>query len=71
MPRHRFDPVSFIFGILFLALAGWVVGVDSPLWGFPAQWLWPAALFGGGLMLLGSVASRALSDRRSEGDDLS
>ncbi|KAA3639928.1 MAG: hypothetical protein DWP92_03965 [Armatimonadetes bacterium] len=58
MKRHAFDPISFIFGIVFVGLA--VAGVASTTTDFDFQaWIIPGAvlLFGVGLLL---VALRGL-----------
>lgn len=68
MQSHRFDPISFVFGVLFVGVAAWVIGGGSTLWSLPAQWVVPGMLFGGGLLLLGSVVTRALQDRRASED---
>lgn len=48
---HRFDPVSFVFGVLFIATAGFAAFRDVlPL---DARWVFPAAFLvvGTGLLI--------------------
>lgn len=66
MQRHSFDPISFVFGVLFLAIAGWAVSQES-LAPDIGQWLWPGALILVGLGLLASVVGR--SRRQDKGRD--
>ena len=63
MTRHAFDPLSFVFGVLFLLMAGaaafradidWNVGV----------WILPAAILVLGVGLL--VSSLRMSTSRNE-----
>ena len=64
MPRHRFDPVSFAFGVVFLAVAGFAVSresIDPDI----TQWVWPAALIVLGAGLLASTF-RTGRDSREE-----
>lgn len=54
MPRHGFDPVSFVFGVVFLAVAGFAVSresIDPDI----EQWVWPAVLIVLGAGLLAST----------------
>ncbi len=54
MPGHRFDPVSFVFGVVFLAVAGFAVSresIDPDI----EQWVWPAVLIVLGAVLLAST----------------
>jgi hypothetical protein len=58
--RHRFDPFSFVFGLLFVALSTWaLVGEDAS---FDSVWVWPVVMIIGGLTLLISL----LTDRRDD-----
>ncbi len=56
MERHRFDPVSFVFGAVFVALAAAVALPGDP-WefvfdGFTLGWVWPVLLIAVGAALL-------------------
>ena len=54
MKQHRFDPLSFVFGIVFLAMAGAAVWSDELNWDIGA-WLLPAAVLVLGIGLLASA----------------
>jgi hypothetical protein len=71
MRRHRFDPISFFFGLVFTALAVWVLFADD-LDIFSVRWLWPLVLIVGGVALLVSLfgGSGPLSDGAEAGDEL-
>lgn len=56
MKKHAFDPISFVFGLGFLALAAAIALPDEP-WdvffsGLAFGWVWPAAVILAGLALL-------------------
>lgn len=53
MTRHRTDPVSLVFGALFvtLAIAAWT-GALRLTAALDLRWLWPVLLIVGGLALL-------------------
>jgi hypothetical protein len=57
MQRHRFDAISFFFGLLFSAIATYVLVVDD-LDVFDAQWVWPVILIMGGVAVLASMLGR-------------
>lgn len=54
MKRHGFDSVSFLFGLIFTALAVWVLFSDD-IDIFDARWVWPTLLIVGGAALLVSM----------------
>ena len=57
MKRHRFDPLSGIFGLLYTAL-GIRLLIGSP--GFPDldfNWIWPVAAVAIGIALIFSTRS--------------
>jgi len=62
MERHDFDPVSLIFGLVFLGLAstGLFQTVDLSL--IQARWLWPILLIVAGGSVLASSIRRPVSD---------
>lgn len=55
MERHEFDPVSFVFGVVFLLVAA-AVGLTERPWRlvlpWTAEWLWPLLLVAVGLALV-------------------
>jgi len=57
MEQHRFDPISFIFGLLFIGVGLPLVLIDSGVGVFKASWLVPAILVVAGLIVLGSAIS--------------
>jgi hypothetical protein len=67
MYRHHFDPISFVFGLLFLALAALFVLPADP-WdvffgGVDLGWLWPLVVTGAGVALLAGVKQGGQTDR--------
>ncbi len=57
MKRHPFDAVSFFFGLVFTALAAWVL-FSGDLDVFEVRWVWPTVLIVGGLAIIGSMFTR-------------
>lgn len=56
MKTHRFDPISFIFGVAFLALAA-VIALPTEPWdvffsGITFGWIWPTVVILTGIALL-------------------
>lgn len=63
MKLHTFDPVSFLFGVLFTVIgATYLVGAPGDL-GFGRQWLVPALLLIAGLAVLASTRTTVPDDR--------
>jgi hypothetical protein len=59
MKRHRFDPLSFVFGAVFLLVAGVAVWNESFRWDINA-WVLPfAALFLGIALLASTLRSNS------------
>lgn len=54
MKRHPFDPVSFVFGVIFVAMAAAAAFSDEIDWDL-APWLIPAAVLMLGIGLLASA----------------
>ena len=55
MLRHRFDPLSFAFGVLFLVL-GIAPLIDEDVFTADvARWIWPALLVVPGIAILASA----------------
>ena len=63
MQRHRFDPISCVFGLLFLGLGLTAVFSTEDIAFLEARWIWPALLVTAGLVIVGFTA------RRGRGDD--
>ncbi|MEX0757182.1 MAG: hypothetical protein WD532_02580 [Acidimicrobiia bacterium] len=67
MHTHRFDPISFIFGLAFLALALMFTLPRDP-WdllfaGVNLGWLWPVVITAAGVALLVPIVR---TDRESD-----
>ncbi len=67
MTRHRFDPLSFAFGVGFVVIGLAFVVPESP-WDvlglrFPLGWVWPVAL----MALGGAIVAVTLRSVRSDG----
>lgn len=58
MQRHRFDPISFVFGLGFTAAASWALLSDGNLDLLDGRWVWPVLLLLGGALLLSSVVKK-------------
>ena len=54
MKRHPFDPVSFVFGVVFVVMAAAAAFSDEIDWNL-APWLIPAAVLMLGIGLLASA----------------
>lgn len=67
MTRHPFDPLSFVFGVLFVALGATALGglLDSDL--LQAELVWPAVLILIGAALLLSLAGDRTGRDRAAG----
>jgi hypothetical protein len=60
--RHPFDPVAFIFGMIFLALGIPMAFSDRGLTLFEGRWVAPAVLIIAGVVVLVSTRSRQRQD---------
>lgn len=67
MERHRFDILSFVFGLLFVLVA--IVGLTDlvELTWLDLRWIGPAVLVGLGLVLV-LTAGRGRNDRQLADD---
>lgn len=65
MRPHRFDPVSFFPGLLFVAIAAVALGGGLTLDLFSHELVWPVVLIGLGLLVL---VTAGLGRRRPEDD---
>ncbi len=63
MKRHRFDPISFIFGLVFTGVAGasWFTGHNLGV-----KWI---AWAGAAILIAGGLAMMAGSSRRIQDTD--
>jgi hypothetical protein len=61
MKRHRFDPLSFVFGVIFLLVAGAAFWNQSFRWDLNA-WVLPAAVLFLGIALLASTLRSGSQD---------
>lgn len=69
MKRHPLDYVSLTFGILFAAMATWVLVLDEPLDFDEIRWIWPLFLVVAGLALVANlIPLDGRSGSRSSGD---
>ena len=68
MHRHRFDPISFVFGLIFLGLGLTAVVSDEDIAFLEARWIWPALLVTAGLVIVGFTARRSRGDEELEPD---
>lgn len=62
MKKHPFDPLSFVFGILFLGFGLPLLLSDSDLSGLNATWVFPAFLVFAGVVLLVSTSGSSKAD---------
>jgi hypothetical protein len=66
MKQHPFDPVAFVFGLLFVAVGVPLLFSESGLTALEGRWVFPAFLIIAGGIVLGSTRRR----ERAE-DDMS
>ena len=59
MERHELDPISLVFGILFLALASTALFDNIDLTPFESRWVWPVLLIIAGAAVLVSSFGRS------------
>ena len=62
MKRHPFDPVAFIFGMIFLAVGIPMAFSDSGLTLFEGRWVAPAVLIVAGVVVLLSTRNKQTQD---------
>ena len=58
MKRHAFDPLSFVFGLLFVAVGIPLLFSDSGLKALEGRWIFPAFLIVAGAIVLASTRRR-------------
>ena len=66
MQGHRFDVVSFFFGILFLGLGLTAVFGDEDIVVLEARWVWPSLLVAAGLAIVAFSLVRGRRRDRAE-----
>jgi hypothetical protein len=69
MKRHRFDPLSFVFGVIFLVIAGAAAWNQSFRWDINA-WVLPAAVLLLGIALLASTLRSSSQDSGVQDGDM-
>jgi hypothetical protein len=75
MYKHRFDPISFVFGLGFVALA-LLFTLPADPWdiyfgGVTLGWVWPLVIIGAGVALLAPMvrpAREAIPETKPEAD---
>jgi hypothetical protein len=67
MERHRFDPFSFVLGVLVVALAAAGLLGPGSLASVDLRWAVPAVLVALGLALVATTVGRASADRAPVG----
>lgn len=70
LQRHRFDPISFVFGLGFIALA-LLFTVPADPWAIyfgdmTLGWVWPLFIIGAGIALLAPVIRGGLNPDADE-----
>ena len=73
MDKHRFDPISFVFGLAFVAVALLFVIPEDP-WeiyfgGLSLGWLWPLLVIAAGVALLVPVLRGAVTSPSTDDAD--
>ncbi len=63
MKRHRFDPLSFVFGVIFVLVSAAAMWNQSLRWDLNA-WVLPAAALFLGIALLASTLRSGSQDSR-------
>ncbi len=66
MKKHRFDPVAFIFGLLFLGLSAPLIFSDADFTLVDGTWVFPAFLVFAGLVVLISAKNSSGPDDDSD-----
>lgn len=59
MKKHRFDPLAFIFGLLFLAVGIPMMFIESGFVLFEGKWIVPLILIIAGGVVLATSRSRS------------
>jgi hypothetical protein len=69
MKRHEFDPLSLVFGLVFLATGLFVAVGRFNLASLDNDWVWPTVAIGAGTILLLPAISRLRAERTSSEDE--
>jgi hypothetical protein len=69
MKRHEFDPLSLVFGLLFLGTGLWVAFGRFHLVSLDNDGIWAALAIGAGAILLLPAVGRLRADRTPESDE--
>lgn len=67
MKRHEFDPLSFIFGLLFVGVSLPMLMSDSDFSFLDGRWIFPAFLIFAGVIVL--VSARTSSSSSEDDSD--
>lgn len=69
MRRHRLDPFSLAFGVLFSVTGLLYMSGERSIGSLPSpRWLFPVALIAIGAAIIGSVARERTRDARQTGE---
>jgi hypothetical protein len=68
MNRHRFDPVSFVFGLIFVATGVAFMIDDVRFDPDVARWIWPMVIVGAGIAIIAAAVSGSRQRRRDAED---
>jgi hypothetical protein len=68
MRRHSFDPISFVFGLMFAVLGMAFLSGNVDLSTLHASWIWPQPLIALGLLMLFSARRRGEHESRPTDD---
>ena len=68
MKRHAFDPLSFIFGLLFVLVGLPLLLSESGIEFFEARWVFPAFLVVAGVVVLGTAQFSSNDDNETAED---
>jgi hypothetical protein len=69
MKRHEFDPLSLVFGLLFLGTGLWVAVGRFNLASLDNDGVWSALAIGAGAILLLPAVARLRAERTSSEDE--
>jgi hypothetical protein len=68
MDRHAFDPISFLFGAVYVAVGLVLLTGDAEA--LPLEWVGPAVAVGLGLLIVFAVRPRRPADEAAMGGAL-